>query len=182
MKNIPANAISQILSMLCCVFLMGTGTAWSQDADVVITLEVRAANLFNNTGNLNKKKIEDQCRIKDVRNGQLNMSDFGRVKQHETQVDINDDVLWEIVSLDEGFTIAIDHIVPVLTGNQKNFFRKYVLGADNGKVRDKIRDLNFPPGASNKDKSYPYQVFFTITSNGVSKPFFVDPKLKGGDD
>ncbi len=179
MRTHPLKLVSKFL--LCLAFL-STAILFAQEEDVLITIEVRAANLFNDTGNLNKNKIEDQCRIKDLRNGQVNSSDFGRLKQHETSVNSNDDVTWEIVSLDEGFSVAIDHVSPVLTGNQKNFFRKFVLSGENGKVKEKVKQLSFSPGASDNDKKYPYQVFFTITRNGESKPFFVDPKLKGGDD
>lgn len=145
--------------------------------NVELNLDVEAEALFNSSEINDKEFVESLCTLTETVDGKVIKRKKGKLKSFKTDVVANDDMTWDVTTNDEGYTVKIKNVTPILMGNRdKNFFKRYVLEAENGEVIDEVQ-------TGKKGKRYPYLIFFIVEKddNGSPKEFFVDPKLMAQD-
>lgn len=148
---------------------------------VNIDLTVDAHTLYG-MENPTTAQIEACCSISD--DSPDDPTQTGNIENYTTTVYIDNDVEWNAVlkdknGADKGYKVGISQIEFEANANDPNdvsFFVPDNFGKDaNGKVKNKVKnDSNL----INKHEQYKIR-FFVENSDGVKKPFPLDPKLKG---
>jgi len=141
---------------------------------VTITLTVEASSLYKMKNPI-PSEVESKCTLSDNNGGK---SPNGNIKDFTSEVYIDNEVHWIGISKDSGYTIAITSIVYKDIKGSVNFFDKKTLnGSSNRDSEIQHKVMNDSKLVGNTDiYIINFSVFATATD---SKPFTIDPKLKG---
>lgn len=139
---------------------------------VEIVLTVQASSLYT-MNNPSPTDIDLKCSLSDDNSGS---SSNGTLMDFLSQVYTNQDVKWEGLTNDQGYSVAIDNIVFEPEPNDVNFFDTLTIhgtGGRSGNATAKVKnDSNL---IHKRDK---YTLNFSVYTDGNSfKSFQIDPKL-----
>lgn len=139
---------------------------------VVITLTVQAADLYAMNSPL-QAQIDGCCTLSDDNSGS---SANGTLEDFQSSVFLNNNVRWNGVSSDQGYSVAIDSIVYEIKPDDANFFESGTItgsGGRTGNASAKVKD-----DTDLKNKIDVYTINFSVFDSGTSfKAFHIDPKL-----
>ncbi|MGB5668262.1 MAG: hypothetical protein WBM53_15610 [Maribacter sp.] len=148
-------------------------------AKVTITLIVQAESLYKLSAP-EPPAINNKCRLKDNKKESPPDSPLG---SFETDVYIDQDVKWEGATndpngVDKGYSVEIDNIVYVPTGNDKDFFNRNIVCGKNGNVLVKVKN---DPNLVNQIDTYTinFSIVHPQGSQGVPKYYKIDPIIRG---
>ena len=134
-----------------------------------ITIKVKAKGLFEKGSLPGESDVDDKTEIK---NDGGKTSDFGKDKSDfKTGVWIGNTVTWSIKQeyaggKDDGYNVELNSIEQ--TGS--NFFGTQPLTPVNGVITGTVEK-----GSTGDDT---YKIHFTITNNGTTNKYTIDPKLQ----
>lgn len=139
---------------------------------VEITLNVQASSLYG-MSNPSQSDIDGKCSLSDDNSGS---SPNGTLEDFLSNVYINQDVKWKGLTVDQGYSVAIDSIVYERQSNDVNFFDTTTIGGTGGRSGNVTAKVKNDPGLVNQIDQY--TINFSVYDDGnSSKSFSIDPKL-----
>lgn len=139
---------------------------------VEITLNVQASSLYG-MSNPSQSDIDGKCSLSDDNSGS---SPNGTLEDFLSNVYINQDVKWKGLTVDQGYSVAIDSIVYERQSNDVNFFDTTTIGGTGGRSGNVTAKVKNDSGLVNQIDQY--TINFSVYDDGnSSKSFSIDPKL-----
>ena len=139
---------------------------------VEITLNVQASSLYG-MSNPSQSDIDGKCSLSDDNSGS---SPNGTLEDFLSNVYINQDVKWKGLTVDQGYSVAIDSIVYERQSNDVNFFDTTTIGGTGGRSGNVTAKVKNDPSLANQIDNY--TINFSVYDDGnSSKSFSIDPKL-----
>ncbi|MNE12953.1 hypothetical protein D3C80_1057760 [compost metagenome] len=139
---------------------------------VEITLNVQASSLYG-MSNPSQSDIDGKCSLSDDNSGS---SPNGTLEDFLSNVYINQDVKWKGLTVDQGYSVAIDSIVYERQSNDVNFFDTTTIGGTGGRSGNVTAKVKNDSSLANQIDQY--TINFSVYDDGnSSKSFSIDPKL-----
>lgn len=139
---------------------------------VEITLNVQASSLYG-MSNPSQSDIDGKCSLSDDNSGS---SPNGTLEDFLSNVYINQDVKWKGLTVDQGYSVAIDSIVYERQSNDVNFFDTTTIGGTGGRSGNVTAKVKNDSSLVNQVDQY--TINFSVYDDGnSSKSFSIDPKL-----
>ncbi|MNX73020.1 hypothetical protein D3C86_1043970 [compost metagenome] len=139
---------------------------------VEITLNVQASSLYG-MSNPSQSDIDGKCSLSDDNSGS---SPNGTLEDFLSNVYINQDVKWKGLTVDLGYSVAIDSIVYERQSNDVNFFDTTTIGGTGGRSGNVTAKVKNDSSLVNQIDQY--TINFSVYDGGnSSKSFSIDPKL-----
>ncbi|MNF72090.1 hypothetical protein D3C85_746530 [compost metagenome] len=139
---------------------------------VEITLNVQASSLYG-MSNPSQSDIDGKCSLSDDNSGS---SPNGTLEDFLSNVYINQDVKWKGLTVDQGYSVAIDSIVYERQSNDVNFFDTTTIGGTGGRSGNVTAKVKNDSSLVNQIDQY--TINFSVYDDGnSSKSFSIDPKL-----
>lgn len=139
---------------------------------VEIVLTVQASSLYT-MNNPSATDIDLKCSLSDDNSGS---SSNGTLMDFLSQVYINQDVKWEGLTNDQGYSVAIDNIVFEPEPNDVNFFDTLTIHGTGGRSGNATAKVKNDSNLIHKRDKYTLN-FSVYTDGNSSKSFQIDPKL-----